>query len=535
MSDETASSERQSAEIVNLDKVRKEIERRLRHSKNAERELVERMNKRFAAVNEGDEYRVYCENRDPLTAGRWRTTRLRFHAFRERFMHKRLEVEVEDPKRPGHTKKIYRSYAEIWLNSEDRRQCDGGPVFDPTGKISSGNYWNLWKGFGVKPVKNRQGWKLMQDHIFHVLVGGVREHEQYLLNSAARLVQHPELPGEVAIVFKGDEGVGKGIYVQALLKIMGQHGLALQHQDHIRGRFNAHLHDCVLLYIDEAFYAGDRQFEGFLKGLITEHDIAIEPKNKNLFRSRNYLHIYMSSNHDWVIPAGLKSRRFFPLAVSDARRRDFAYFRALAHELDNGGAEAMLWDLLHRDITCFDPREIPPTDELKTQQLLTLDVLPRWWMNVLDRGFVYRSKHGAPSLGVWHRFHTNQLLYGSHTQWSADTRWGHPATQQALGRFLHQLYPQAQARGRPEPIGEIEHVERPGWTGHPGSLDPRQGDLPTLDAHSEEAAPVVTDWREAAVIRKLDKHGYQHGDLDEARARFKEQIGDLPMPWDPCD
>jgi hypothetical protein len=273
--------------------------------------------------------------------------------------------------------------------------------------------------------------------------------------------------------------------------------------------------------------------EGFLKGLITEHEIAIEPKNKNLFRVKNYLHIYMSSNSAWVVPAGINSRRFFVLLVSDQRLRDFAYFRALAHEMDNGGVEAMLWDLLHRDISCFDPREIPLTNELKTQQLLTLEVLPRWWIDVLDRGFLYRSRRGAPSLGLWHPFHTNQLLAASHDQWCVDSRWGHPASRQALGVFLHETmgYRRAQARRRLEPIGELEHLsERTASSGH---IDPRQGDLAIIDPDDEPNSAIVTDWRETGVIRKPDMMGYQHGDLDEARARCKERMGDLPMQWDP--
>ena len=44
------------------------------------------------------------------------------------------------------------------------------------------------------------------------------------------------------------------------------------------GRFNEHLRDCVLLFGDEAFYAGDKQHESVLKGLIAEPFLQMEGK-----------------------------------------------------------------------------------------------------------------------------------------------------------------------------------------------------------------------------------------------------------------
>ena len=73
----------------------------------------------------------------------------------------------------------------------------------------------------------------------------------------ARLIQFPAQQGEVAVVLIGIEGTGKGILARATPYILGQHGLAISHAKHLTGNFNAHLRDCVFLFADEAFYAGD--------------------------------------------------------------------------------------------------------------------------------------------------------------------------------------------------------------------------------------------------------------------------------------
>ena len=54
------------------------------------------------------------------------------------------------------------------------------------------------------------------------------------------------------------------------MRILGQHALHISNSKHLVGNFNAHLRDCVLLFADEAFYAGDKAHVGVLNSLITE-------------------------------------------------------------------------------------------------------------------------------------------------------------------------------------------------------------------------------------------------------------------------
>ena len=103
-----------------------------------------------------------------------------------------------------------------------------------------------------------------------VVCSGVIEHADYVLNWLARLYQQPSQPGEVALVPRGKKGCGKGIFGRWVAKAFGQHGMQIFNPAQLVGRFNEHLRDCVLLFGDEAFYAGDKRHEAVLKGLITE-------------------------------------------------------------------------------------------------------------------------------------------------------------------------------------------------------------------------------------------------------------------------
>jgi hypothetical protein len=60
----------------------------------------------------------------------------------------------------------------------------------------------------------------------------------------------------------------------------------------------------VLLFGDEAFYAGDKKHESILKMLITEEMITIEAKGVDAEVSGNCIHLMMASNdRGWCPPA----------------------------------------------------------------------------------------------------------------------------------------------------------------------------------------------------------------------------------------
>ena len=72
----------------------------------------------------------------------------------------------------------------------------------------------------------------------------------------------------------------------ALKRIIGQHGLTISNSRHLVGNFNAHLRDCIFLFADEAFFAGDKQHVGVLNSLITDDTLTVEGKGATSCRLR---------------------------------------------------------------------------------------------------------------------------------------------------------------------------------------------------------------------------------------------------------
>ena len=301
-----------------------------------------------------------------------------FADFKNRYSHRYAAWEDED----GSSERY--PVGGYWLKHPNRLTYDG-VVFNPEAdEVLIGNRLNLWRGFAVEP--RRGSWKLMRNHIYRVLGAGDRKAGRYIIRWIAWMLQNLGKPAEAVLVLQGEEGAGKGILARALLRMLGAYGLPVSDQKHLTGGFSGHLQHCVFLFLDEAFWAGNVAGEGRLKSLVTEETIMIEPKYVQPFQVRNLLHIMMSSNNDWVVPAGHGARRYAVFKVSDERVDDGEYFKALGVELDNGGIEAMMWDLLRLNLNGWHPKQLYKTQALLDQKVHSLRGLDAWIDTMLQAG-----------------------------------------------------------------------------------------------------------------------------------------------------
>jgi hypothetical protein len=293
------------------------------------------------------------------------------------------------------------------------------------------------------------------------------------MNWLAWAVQNPQHRAEVAIVLIGKRGTGKGLLGGTMCHLFGGHAVHISNAMHLAGRFNEHMRNTSWLFADEAYWPGDKNAEGTLKRLITEYFLFVEPKFRGGFMARNMLHVLMAANEGWPVPAGEKERRFEIFRVSEAQLQKDEYFTPIYNQLDDGGYEAMLWDLQHMDLDEFHPRLNPKSGSaLLEVQAQSLDPLDTWWVELLENGQLPGSHPECPNRAITNGYEaianvdTHGGTFGSQTrvkvkglvEHARDSdprlRW---KSYHAIGQYLG-----AKERGC-KPIEKVQFHRRSGW------------------------------------------------------------------------
>jgi len=273
---------------------------------------------------------------------------------------------------------------KTWFNTARRREYDS-VVFLP-GVDAGPRKLNLWRGFTVDPADDREGWSKLKDHILQNIAGGDQVSYDYIMNWLAFSVQHLDKPVRTALVLVGPKGVGKSILSVIFGHLFGEHHFATARPGDVLGRFNSHLEFTLTVGLEEAVAPESRAQDSVFKDLINSDRLTIEEKFMGVWAVPNRLRIILTSNNDHVVRADGHDRRYAVFSVShphladpDARRR---YFGELVEQMESGGYQAMLGELLARDVSSWNPEKIPETEALRRQKLLNLSTDPvRSWMH----------------------------------------------------------------------------------------------------------------------------------------------------------
>lgn len=457
---------------------------------------LEEMNARHAVVSHGREVVVYRSVDDPILR-RKKYHKYPFASFQQLYQNDRVPV-VQDSGRV-----VKQNKGAAWLAHPLRRQYLGGVCYAP-GRTLPADLLNLDMGFGLEPKPGR--WPLMRAHLLHVICGGDEQVFRYVMGWLATAVQRRGDRAGVALVLRGNRGVGKGILGNTMVRILGQHGIYLSSSEHLVGKFNGHLEDASFVFGDECFFPYDKAHLSRLKSLITEPDITIEEKFQSARTARNCLHILLASNEQFVVPAGHDERRYCVLDVSEAHKQDGRYFTPLRQELgldsdtdgQGTGAAAMLYELVHYDLSGFDIMRVPKTEALLEQKLDGMSTVQKWVFDGLQQGAFSSVDCGASTWETGSLSVQTRSLYEGYLVYSKQSREYRPEEsgpwmkeiKKMLGSSVSGVRPWTKGGDRPrivifKPLPECRSAfER--WIGHSVKWEPESGDEETLADELED-------------------------------------------------
>lgn len=244
------------------------------------------------------------------------------------------------------------------------------------------NYW-------VAPsIQAKQGdWFVIQEFLHTVICDYNVALFDYLIRFLAHMLQKPEQKPGIMIVSLSGQGTGKGTFYRILERIWSRTLLQVSDVGEVVGQFNAALERNYVVCMDEALFHGDKKSIEKLKSLITEPKCRIEQKYQPSRTIDSYHRLFASSNHNHFAQVDKDDRRFLFIRVSSVHKQDPLYFDAVTEALEEKDViAAMMYDLMNLDLTGFNVRKRPITEEHLSQRLQSLSGFERFWFEVLQAG-----------------------------------------------------------------------------------------------------------------------------------------------------
>lgn len=364
-----------------------ELEKPKREKKSA-LSVVDKTDLETLLARLNDEYAVILRGSQVLIMRHWvgedETSKLVFLSRRDfLLLQENNKLFVDD----GAGAKKPLKIAQTWIEW-GKRQTYEEVYFEPCGRTYKSRY-NLWRGFAVKPQQNKGKFDIFLDHVLNNICQGDKEHYGWVMAWLADIFQKPNRKLGTSLVLRGPMGVGKGQFAYHIGRLLGIHYMPVTQASQLTGKFNGHMADKLLMFIDEGWWSDERNGAGILRALITETEVTVEMKGKDAITIPNFTRFIIAANADWVVPLGMgDERRFMMLDVGTLVQRDTAYFAEMDAQLNAGGYEALLHYLLHYQYDEMVPRNIISTEALVENKIYSLSDEMKWWYEVLRQGMI---------------------------------------------------------------------------------------------------------------------------------------------------
>jgi len=319
----------------------------------AEIEEFTSMNNEFAHVVIGARHRVMTYK--PCPINKVRMTFEGINEFPKYFMH--------IPKLAN------KNLGDAWLKWPSKAFYPNGIGYYPDSTLLPKGTLNTFNGFGCSSVKGNVD--IIEYHITQVLCGGDGEVANYFISWLAHIFQKPAQKPTVAVLMKSEQGSGKGRFYALLQKMLATNAHQVNGHYQLTGRFNSVIAGKLLIFGDEVDLT-NKAVADKAKGIISEPTLSLELKGIDAEQIPNYARFIFAGNHERLISAGTRERRYVVLEPSSHKLDDEKYWQELTRFINGKGPSYFMQYLMDVDLSGFNPFKAPATKGLIEEKLCSL-------------------------------------------------------------------------------------------------------------------------------------------------------------------
>lgn len=243
------------------------------------------------------------------------------------------------------------SAAAAWLKWPLRTQALKLTYEPGREKFYKGLY-NSWPGWGCEPKKGNI--KPFLKLVDHVLTGAEKEAKTWFMQWLAYPLQYPATKMFSSVVVHGiRHGTGKSLIGYTMGRIYGRNFTELSQLD-IHNQFNEWAENKQFVLGDDVTGSNKRADADFLKKMITQREIRLNPKHIRSYVVPDYINYYFTSNQPDAFFLEDDDRRFFIHEVL-VGPLDSDFYTEYELWLDSGGGAAIFDYLMKLDLGDFNP------------------------------------------------------------------------------------------------------------------------------------------------------------------------------------
>ena len=260
-----------------------------------------------------------------------------------------------------------------WLQDENRKHFEC-MEFNPYTKkeldTTPNHIYNNFNEFDSTIVEyKKKDIQWFEDFLLYNLADGNYESYQYLLNYNADLIQRPYYNNQVALVLKGESGVGKDTLVEIIENVYGKSNDYVYRTANIddilpKSGFNTGLKNQLLVQFNEVQGKDSNEAKERIKDHITRGQNIIKEKYINEYKQKNLAHIIFCSNNNSPVTFAYDERRFALFKCGSKNKGNTEYWNEIYENIKDKNKMNQLYSyLLDIDLSNWKPVKDRPKNK----------------------------------------------------------------------------------------------------------------------------------------------------------------------------